>query len=1837
MKRILAWTLSILMIFNLFTINVSAASTASNVYLLGEQLKTELYYYYDGGTLKSSSSKPASDKWLYMSNTSTVKLHNFEASGAVKSKYTYSTTDRFTVLDLHETQNAVMILEGENRLTCDPNAYTGNTGTNQKKWYAAIIQVTSNSRTLTIKNGDTPGTLYVTGGDVGNTKHLSTAGMYICDLTVESGIVYATGGNGYMSRGIALLYGMTVTGGEVYAKGGDATPGHSSAGIATDNKGLTITNGAVYAEAGKTTKGTSDTAADYGKSAGVIIAGNVNINSDGMLYTYADTSANGSNGVLLRNTTSVVNVNSGGVGVFLNEGKYPSVAYPGNATVGSNVTKANNTLVVQNNIGTVRGTVTLTHDLDLPKITVSGTGSSTDYTDRNINITGDRLVIAEGVTLTIPQNTIINNNKVIENNGTIINNGTINNDGVVINNAGSTVDNNGTWSNVSTSDVYVEWGCNFDENISGAHVYYGIYNETGKTVTGTTSYDGKTYAVAGTTITVSSDKNFKLNTEPAVAVTNPNSTTQSFSMPKASVKLTANEYCTVIWVDENGTPLYEADFEYGATPVFGGTTPVKVSDSTNHYEFDGWDKDYVAVNGDTTYTATYKATAHDYSCSVIKEEYKVSDSTPDCEHGTRYYKSCECGYASTTETFYDDTDKLNHDYIFVGFTWTEGEDGADPTAVANFKCSRNDSHTTTIDATVTQKDSTDGDCITESTKIFTAAYGTHTEDKTFSGDKGTHKLTKVEAVGATCTEDGNNEYYKCTVCDTLYTDETAQKETTIDAVTISALGHDWTKSDGTVNAVFDWNEEGTYCTVTFACKRDCEEKHSNIESKLTAKVEANCLTQESKTYTVNVTTSDNKAKATDTKTVYGEFGGHTLGTWTNEDPATCTENGTKGHYTCSVCQKYFDGEHKEITDLSILAHGHEYAEASFTWDETLPAGEAPKCTAKQVCEYDSTHTIEYSADKVTVELFEDAEHPYIHESCDTEGEVYYIATVIGDGNITYTSQTQGFIIPALSHYDTNRDGKCDRLTAAGTTCDKQICIHTDENYTIKNKLAATCTEEGYTGDKFCLKCSSIRELGEVIPATGHAYKVTEVVWTENYTRSTPTCNVTFVCQNDNTHSGTVEGTVTLIEDASTVPTCTENGIKYYGVSAVYDGVVFDHNNSMGRTDYKKSYITEKSGHDFTVSYNWVNDGSACTVTFTCTAGCIYTVTKKLAENEISSQQGTLPTCEDMGSTKYSVSGTYTDENGEEWNYNDTLEVYDVAAKGHDFTGAYNKLDGEHNFACKNGCGGYGIGSQINGTVECKYTVKTNNNGTHTAVCECGNNYTEYCSGGNATCIAQAVCDICNTAYGDFEAHIFAGAVNTLDGMKHNFACIQDGCEAKGIDGVEDAFVDCHGFVLIDKKDSTCTENGYEKYKCGICDNTKIDVLDATGHTEGEKVTTKEATCTESGAYTVYCAVCEEIIATVTTTALGHSLVTVSAQTPTCSQIGWAEYVYCTVCDYTTYEEIAKTAHSYTSVVTPPTCVAMGYTTYTCTECGDSYTADETETGDHTVVEIPAIEPTCTTAGSTGGTMCSVCGEIFVSSTVIDILGHDLGAGVVETAPTCTTAGVKKFSCSRCDYILTVSVPALNHTMVIDEAVAPTCSSTGLTEGLHCSECGKVFVDQETVEMIEHTRVEISAVAPTCTTVGSTAGIKCLVCGEVLDAPEEIPATGIHNYEWQTVTAATCLATGIAKEVCSVCDAEGETAEIPVTETHRDYYVLNAVAPTYDADGYTGDKYCVDCGDLIEEGTVIPKLTNSDSDLIGCTCICHNNNVVIRTLYQILNFFFKLFRIHQQCACGVYHW
>ena len=108
--------------------------------------------------------------------------------------------------------------------------------------------------------------------------------------------------------------------------------------------------------------------------------------------------------------------------------------------------------------------------------------------------------------------------------------------------------------------------------------------------------------------------------------------------------------------------------------------------------------------------------------------------------------------------------------------------------------------------------------------------------------------------------------------------------------------------------------------------------------------------------------------------------------------------------------------------------------------------------------------------------------------------------------------------------------------------------------------------------------------------------------------------------------------------------------------------------------------------------------------------------------------------------------------------------------------------------------------------------------------------------------------------------------------------------------------------------------------------------------------------------------------------------------PTCTEPGYTGDAYCTLCGalVTRGSEIPPLGHTYETAVTEPTCAEAGYTTYTCTVCGESHQDDFVDPLPHTY-ETVVTEPTCTEQGYTTYT-CTVCGESHQDD-FVDPLGH----------------------------------------------------------------------------------------------------------------------------------------------------------------------------------------------------------------------------------------------------------
>ncbi len=120
-----------------------------------------------------------------------------------------------------------------------------------------------------------------------------------------------------------------------------------------------------------------------------------------------------------------------------------------------------------------------------------------------------------------------------------------------------------------------------------------------------------------------------------------------------------------------------------------------------------------------------------------------------------------------------------------------------------------------------------------------------------------------------------------------------------------------------------------------------------------------------------------------------------------------------------------------------------------------------------------------------------------------------------------------------------------------------------------------------------------------------------------------------------------------------------------------------------------------------------------------------------------------------------------------------------------------------------------------------------------------------------------------------------------------------------------------------------------------------------------------------------------------------------------------------------------------------------------------YTTNPVKCEHSNTSNIDAVAATCTETGYTAGVYCNDCATYVSGHEVVDALEHSYNAGVVTNDPTCTVAGVKTFTCSRCGDTYTEAVAATGHSYS-GVVTAPTVTEQGYTT-YTCSVCGDSYV------------------------------------------------------------------------------------------------------------------------------------------------------------------------------------
>lgn len=446
----------------------------------------------------------------------------------------------------------------------------------------------------------------------------------------------------------------------------------------------------------------------------------------------------------------------------------------------------------------------------------------------------------------------------------------------------------------------------------------------------------------------------------------------------------------------------------------------------------------------------------------------------------------------------------------------------------------------------------------------------------------------------------------------------------------------------------------------------------------------------------------------------------------------------------------------------------------------------------------------------------------------------------------------------------------------------------------------------------------------------------------------------------------------------------------------------------------------------------------------------------------------------------------------------------------------------------------------------------------------------------ATCkqggLSLSLCKDC----GDFHQETTPMGEHKYRAEKHNPTCRMTGyteyvCEVCGDSYMNNITpIISHSFERI-TKEPTCTDKGYTTSTCTMCGlNYVSDYTEPTGHNWDEGHAVTNSTCESEGVTEFHCLNCDEKMIK-SESATGHT----PGKAATCT-----EPQTCEKCG--TVLELPK-GHTYSETVIAPTCEAMGYSVFECTECGDSYTGNFTDKAEHDYNTV-VTAPTCTQHGFTTYT-CKNCNDEYISD-YTEKIPHDYKAEI--TNPTCTEFGHTTYICSVCGESYTADYTDKLPHNYNKQVIPPTCTEHGYTI-YTCPDCGNEYIGDLT-ECEQHKYTE-TVIEPTCTEMGYTI-FTCETCGDSYKGnyTDKIP----HNYI-KTVTEPTCTEHGFTTFVCADC---GDTYKSEYTEAagHKPSDWIIDTPATIE---HGGSKHtqCTVCGNVLQtvELAQLVDKDNSDED------------------------------------------
>lgn len=253
-----------------------------------------------------------------------------------------------------------------------------------------------------------------------------------------------------------------------------------------------------------------------------------------------------------------------------------------------------------------------------------------------------------------------------------------------------------------------------------------------------------------------------------------------------------------------------------------------------------------------------------------------------------------------------------------------------------------------------------------------------------------------------------------------------------------------------------------------------------------------------------------------------------------------------------------------------------------------------------------------------------------------------------------------------------------------------------------------------------------------------------------------------------------------------------------------------------------------------------------------------------------------------------------------------------------------------------------------------------------------------------------------------------------------------------------------------------------------------------------------------------------------------------------------------------------------------------------------------------------VSATCLTGGYTMQ-ICMRCGNIkIVEGSETDPLGHEFEKNKENSKQvSCTEDGKEEFECSRCHVTYEVVTACTGHDWELQSKKAATCTDTG-SATYKCSRCEATKTEQ--LAKAKH-NYRSETVAPTCTESGYTLNV-CRDCG--CESKANLVAPLGHDMAEKTVNP-TCIEGGYTEHYCKRCEESFHSDPTDKTDAHT-YNTEHAdcendkackycglVAEKATGHSYGTDGKCTECGKKCSHD--YKKVTDADGNelVIAATC------------------------------------